>query len=124
MYIGEVSQRTGATPKAIRLYENLGLIPVPERKGKYRYFQEKDVDQIQIIKQAQRLGFRLTELKEMLDQEISCEAFPWDEAIVLVEGKVQHITSEIEQLERQKMELVEFAKGLAEKRCDQQSSAS
>lgn len=96
MYIGEVSQRTGATPKAIRLYESLGLIPVPRRKGKYRDFQEKDVELIQIIKQAQRFGFKLTELKEMLREEISCDDFPWEKAIVLVEKKVQNIISEVE----------------------------
>jgi MerR family transcriptional regulator, copper efflux regulator len=124
MYIGEVAQRTGATPKAIRLYETLGLISVPERKGKYRYFQEQDVDQIQIIKQAQRLGFRLAELQEMLDQEISCDAFPWDEAIVLVEEKVERIRSEIEKLEKQKVELIEFAKGLTERKCNQLASVS
>lgn len=124
MYIGEVAQRTGATPKAIRLYETLGLISVPERKGKYRYFQEKDVDQIQIIKQAQRLGFRLAELQEMIDQETSCAAFPWDEAIVLVEEKVESIRSEIEKLEKQKVELIEFAKGLTKRRCNQLASAS
>lgn len=34
MYIGELSQRTGATPRAIRLYESLNLIQVV-RKGNY-----------------------------------------------------------------------------------------
>ena len=43
MYIGRLSELTGATPKAIRLYESLGLIPVPRRQGAYRVYTDKDV---------------------------------------------------------------------------------
>jgi MerR family copper efflux transcriptional regulator len=115
MYIGEVSRRTGATPKAIRLYEELGLISAPKRRGKYRCFQETDVELIQVIKQAQRLGFTLAELKAMLDGETSCEDFPWEKAVGYVESKIETIMAEIGQLEKKKKELVAFAKILAEK---------
>ena len=39
MYIGKLALVTGVTQKAIRHYENLGLIPAPERKGKYRFYK-------------------------------------------------------------------------------------
>ena len=54
----------------------------------------------------------------MLEEETSCDDFPWDKAISLMEEKIQDIASEIMQLEKQKMELVEFTKVLAEKRCN------
>ncbi len=33
MYIGELASLTGATPKAIRHYEKLGLLPVAKEKA-------------------------------------------------------------------------------------------
>lgn len=117
MYIGEVSRRTGASPRAIRLYETLGLIPVPEREGKYRCFQEEDVDKIQIIKQAQHFGFKLAELGKMLSEETSCKDFPWEKAIILVKQKIQNVTIEIERLNKLKMELAAYIKILSKKGC-------
>ena len=58
MYIGKVSELTGATPKAIRHYEAIGLIPPPKRLGKYRHYSEKDVRLISMIKHAQKYGFQ------------------------------------------------------------------
>lgn len=37
MYIGEVSKLTGASAKAIRLYESLGLLGTVVRKGELSY---------------------------------------------------------------------------------------
>lgn len=68
MYIGQASKLTGATPKAIRLYERMGLIPTPQRKGRYRVYTDGDVQLIEVVKKAQRLGFRLSEMKGLFDR--------------------------------------------------------
>lgn len=62
MLIGTVAKATGASPKAIRLYETLGLLPTVRRRGSYRVYDEEDVRRIKWIKQAQALGFKLSEL--------------------------------------------------------------
>jgi hypothetical protein len=36
LLIGQVSERTGASGKAIRHYERVGLLPTPVRRGRYR----------------------------------------------------------------------------------------
>jgi MerR family copper efflux transcriptional regulator len=36
MYIGQLAKVTNSTPKAIRHYEKLGLLPEPLRQGSYR----------------------------------------------------------------------------------------
>lgn len=41
--IGKVAEITGASPKAIRHYEALGLLPAPHRRGRYRIYSERDV---------------------------------------------------------------------------------
>ena len=44
MYIGELSKRTGLSVKAIRLYEEKGLVKPPLRVGRYRVYQESDIE--------------------------------------------------------------------------------
>jgi MerR family copper efflux transcriptional regulator len=79
MYIGKVSKLTGATPKAIRHYEAIGLITPPNRKGKYRYYSDSDIAVISFIKRAQEYGFKLSELRAMVkemgaDNKVSYES--------------------------------------------------
>ena len=62
MRIGELARRTGTTPKAIRLYEARGLMGAVARAGSYRHYGEADVARVLLIRQAQALGFRLSEL--------------------------------------------------------------
>ena len=71
MYIGELSKRSGASRKAIYLYEQMGLIQKPTRKGSYRIYDDVVVQQIQTIRCAQALGFKLKELVEALASNTS-----------------------------------------------------
>jgi len=60
--IGELAKLTGATPRAIRLYETLKLLQV-NRRGKYRLYDTSHVEFVQLIKEAQSLGVSLAELQ-------------------------------------------------------------
>lgn len=62
LLIGELSKRTGASPKAIRLYEAMGLIGPVARRGVYRVYSEAQLTQVRLIKQAQGLGFSLADV--------------------------------------------------------------
>jgi len=66
MYIGEISKKTGLSIKAIRLYEEKGLIPTPKRSGRYRIYQESDVDILLLIKEAKSFGVTLAQLKSVI----------------------------------------------------------
>ena len=66
MYIGDLSKQTGASRKAIYLYEELGLIPTPRRQGTYRVYAPEVVGIVETIRCAQALGFTLKELAEAL----------------------------------------------------------
>lgn len=66
MFIGQLSKLTGASPKAIRHYEALGLLGRVARAGAYRTYTELEVQQVRLIRQAQVLGFRLAELQPFL----------------------------------------------------------
>ena len=66
MLIGQVSQSTGLTTKAIRLYEEKGLIQPPARRGRYRVYSEEDLDVLQLIVEAKSLGVTLAQLKGVI----------------------------------------------------------
>lgn len=59
MFIGEVAARSGATAKAIRHYEAIGLLLNVKRSGRYRIYTDNHVSQIQLIKCEPQYGFSL-----------------------------------------------------------------
>lgn len=67
MRIGEAADAVGINPKTIRYYEDIGLLPGPERTPSgYRDYAPKDVDRLIFVKTAQRFGFALAEIAEIL----------------------------------------------------------
>lgn len=66
MYIGEFARLAGTTPKAVRLYEQLGLLPEPKRRGKYRVYRAEDLEWVGFIREAQRLCCKLGERVPLL----------------------------------------------------------
>lgn len=67
MYISEFATLTGTTPKTIRYYESIGLLPEPKRKGKYRIYDETYIETVKQIKRSQELGFNLSEIKSFME---------------------------------------------------------
>ncbi|WP_444933805.1 MerR family transcriptional regulator [Microbulbifer sp. JTAC008] len=66
MFIGEVSKRANLTVKAIRFYEEKGLIAPPKRQGRYRVYTAEDVEILTLISEAKTLGVTLAELKDVI----------------------------------------------------------
>jgi len=66
--IGAAAKAVGTTPRAIRLYEDRGLMPRPAREpgNRYRRYQDADLQRLRFIKRAQTLGFSLTDIGELL----------------------------------------------------------
>lgn len=87
LYIGKVAEITGATRKAIRHYEALGLLPRAPRRGRYRIYSERDVFLVHMIKHAQSFGFSLAEMKELVAAKVKNNRPPLKEAEVLIARK-------------------------------------
>jgi DNA-binding transcriptional MerR regulator len=66
MYIGEASKKTGLSVKAIRFYEEKGLIPTPKRQGRYRLYSDGDVEILSLICEAKEFGVPLARLKGVI----------------------------------------------------------
>lgn len=100
MYIGKVSALTGATRKAIRHYEAIGLIPIPGRVGKYRVYTNKDLALIGMIRRAQAVGFTLAEMKQLVAHKARYDSFPLEIANELIQRKRAELCRETSRLAR------------------------
>lgn len=95
MRIGELAQRTGTTPKAIRLYEARGLLGKVARAGSYRHYGEADLARVLLIRRAQALGFRLSELNDLPHIDT---AAGWNRMAELVAGRRAAVAEELARL--------------------------
>lgn len=67
MRIGEVAKEGGVSVQAVRYYEQRGLMPSPARRPSgYREYPPRAVRQVQAIKWAQSLGFRLDQMADVI----------------------------------------------------------
>jgi DNA-binding transcriptional MerR regulator len=95
LLIGQVAEITGASCKAIRLYEAQGLLPTPKRRGKYRIYSEQDVFLVHMIKHGQTFGFTLAELREVAAAKVRERHFPLALANRLCDRKREAVLGEI-----------------------------
>jgi DNA-binding transcriptional MerR regulator len=67
LLIGQVASRSGVSRKALRLYERAGILPPPRRTAAgYRVYGPETLGLLAFVTRAQRLGFRLVEIKEVV----------------------------------------------------------
>jgi MerR family transcriptional regulator, redox-sensitive transcriptional activator SoxR len=64
--IGEVAERAGMSTSRIRYYEARGLLPEPERAAGKRRYTVEVFRRLAIIDAAQRVGFTLEEIRDLL----------------------------------------------------------
>ncbi|GAA5126553.1 MerR family transcriptional regulator [Haloechinothrix salitolerans] len=65
---GQVATEAGVNPQTLRYYERRGLIAEPTRSpGGHRLYPAATVRRLRVIKAAQRLGFTLDEVAELID---------------------------------------------------------
>jgi MerR family redox-sensitive transcriptional activator SoxR len=67
--IGEVAREAGVRASRIRYYESVGVLPAPERVSGMRRYGRDVIRHLGIIDVAQRVGFTLDEIRELLGAE-------------------------------------------------------
>ena len=115
MLIGHVSKLTGATRKAIRHYEAIGLIAPPERKGSYRVYNDHDVMIISMICRAKNLGFSLSEIKDIVSKKTEKKELPIEMVCQLIDTKMLTLKQEVNELLRTKDALNVFKEDFIKK---------
>lgn len=65
---GQVADAAGVNPQTLRYYERRGVLPEPDRTlGGHRVYPADTVAVLKVIKTAQRLGFTLEEITDLLE---------------------------------------------------------
>jgi MerR family transcriptional regulator, repressor of the yfmOP operon len=70
--IGEVAKRVGTTPRTIRYYEEIGILPSEgdRESGRHRLYGEREVQRLSdALRLKELLGLSLDELKELLEAQ-------------------------------------------------------
>jgi len=106
--IGALARTAGVNVETIRFYERKGLLQRPTKPEEgYRRYPAEAIKQVRFIKGAQRLGFSLKEIGELLVlgrlRDIDCS-----EMLDLASRKISQIESKIMTLEAMKAALVEL----------------
>ncbi|RKF14590.1 MerR family transcriptional regulator [Roseovarius spongiae] len=103
--IGALAKRTGAKVQTIRYYEEIGLMPEPDRtEGGQRRYRDTELDRLAFIRHSRELGFSLEAIRELLDlsdsPERSCARID-----AVAQRQLKEVEARIARLEALRIEL-------------------
>ena len=105
MTIGKIAKKTALNVQTIRFYERAGLLEAAERTPSgYRQFEENTVERIQFIRKAQKIGYSLEEIRDLLSLRVS-EENPCDWVRLMTEVKIAEINEKMRDLRELKSRL-------------------
>jgi DNA-binding transcriptional MerR regulator len=126
--IGQVAELTGTTPRTIRYYEELGLLPpaADREPGSHRIYDQQDVEHLQEVLRLRRvLGLSLEELAELSAEEAAraSRRREWDSGIEdpvrrreILEEAMRYVELQLDLVRRQREELDGLERELQAKR--------
>jgi MerR family transcriptional regulator, repressor of the yfmOP operon len=126
--IGDVAKLAGTTPRTIRYYEEIGLLPaVGDREpGAHRTYAESDVERLtELLRLKDVLGVSLEELKELVEAEDARAALrrEWHSGVEdpvrrreILDEALGHIERQLELARRRRDEIAKLEEELVAKR--------
>ena len=126
--IGEVAKLTGTTPRTIRYYEEIGLLPAAADRepGAHRSYEEDDVERLtELLRLKDLLGLSLEELKELVSAEAARAELrrEWHSGVEdpvrrrqILEESLGHIARQLELVRRRREEIAKLEEELLAKR--------
>ena len=126
--IGDVALLAGTTPRTIRYYEEIGLLPGAEdrARGAHRTYREDDVERLQeVLRLKDLLGLPLEELSELMAAEEARAALrrEWRSGVddparqrQILEESLSHIDRQLALVRRRRDEIAKLEDDLAARR--------
>lgn len=97
MKIGELSQKTGLAPSAIRFYEESGLLPPPSRGvNGYRHYAEETVERLRALLLGKRLGLSLETMRGLVTEQGECPKAKALEQMAVRLGEIDRLQASLE----------------------------
>jgi MerR family transcriptional regulator, repressor of the yfmOP operon len=126
--IGQVAELTGTTPRTIRYYEELGLLPPARGRepGSHRLYDQGDVERLrELLSLKELLGVSLDELRELVAAEGARAALrrEWHSGVddpdrrrEIVDQALGHVERQLELIRRRRARLGQLEEELTAKR--------
>ena len=104
--IGEVAKRVGTTPRTIRYYEEIGILPGEggRESGRHRLYGEREVQRLSdALRLKELLGLSLDELRELLEAEDARAALreEWQQSEPGAERRREMLVESLRLIDRQ-----------------------
>jgi MerR family copper efflux transcriptional regulator len=110
MKIGELARKTGKTPRALHLYEEMGLLRPPQRtEGGFRLYGPDELARVYWIAKLQDMGFSLPQIQGLLATVHASETAP--EAMTSVR---ELFRAKLDETRAQVMRLLQLERDLSE----------
>ena len=105
MQINQLAALAGVSPKTIRYYESIGVLPEPYRSPNgYREYAQPDMERLKLVVGARRLDFSLDDINEIIAMRDRREA-PCRVMLDKLAHKADEIAHRITELQRLEQEL-------------------
>ncbi len=98
MRIGELAERTGVSVRALRYYEEQGLLAAERSESGQRRYSQKAVDRVRLIQQLYAAGISSTSILEMLPCILTGVASP--DVLAKLHGHRSSVVKQVEELQR------------------------
>lgn len=109
MRIGELARRAGVTPRAVRHYEQFGVLDAPARTGAgYRIYGRHALERLAFVAAARQAGFSLAEIRDVVALRARGES-PCAHVAALVDHHRARVDAAIRALAAVRAELDEMA---------------
>jgi DNA-binding transcriptional MerR regulator len=109
MRIGEIAAEASVSTKTIRFWEAAGLLPEPARTAAgYRDYEPSMVERLDFIRYAQGAGFRLDEIRQVLDIADSGEP-ACQHVRALIAERIAEVDQRVAELKRTRRHLTNLA---------------
>lgn len=107
--IGDLAKRAGKSPRAVRLYEEKGLLgPALRTEGGHRLYGEDALLRLDWIEKLQLLGLSLGDIRAFVDELARADTAPaaMDKARAMFEAKLREVRQQIAALSALEAELI------------------
>jgi DNA-binding transcriptional MerR regulator len=117
MRVAQLANAVGVSPDTIRYYEKAGLLPLPKRTpAGYREYNDSAIDRLRFIQGAQRLGLKLTDIRDLLTIRDTGEC-PCEPAEALLSRRLAEVDAEIARLTLLRTDMAAMRDSLPEADC-------
>ena len=108
--IGEVSARSGLSVKALRYYDDIGIVrPHQRTRSGYRLYNPDVLKHLAFVRSAQALGLSLGEIREVIAMRDRGEA-PCSHVLALIQRRAEELDERIAELQGLRRELRRLAR--------------